>query len=254
MIIYFTGTGNSKYVADRLGDKLGDEVISLNDILKNDKPRSFTSEKPYVIVGPIYAWRIAPVVNDFIKEAEFNGNKKVYVVATMGSQTGKADKYMGETMAGKDVEYMGFTGIAMVDNYVNFGKMADADTTKAKIAAATPNIDFVADLIKAGRQIADSKDNKGGLSGIKSGFINNMFTKHLNDPGLKVLDDCIGCGKCEQICPVNNITMTGGKPVFGKNCLTCYGCLHHCPKAAIDVKGKVKKNGQYVCPEYVKEN
>ena len=26
MIIYFTGTGNSKYIADMLGDKLEDEI------------------------------------------------------------------------------------------------------------------------------------------------------------------------------------------------------------------------------------
>ena len=56
MVLYFTGTGNSKYVADFLADKLQDEAVSLNDMLKNNLPRETESEKPFVWVAPIYAF------------------------------------------------------------------------------------------------------------------------------------------------------------------------------------------------------
>lgn len=31
MILYFSGTGNSKYVAKRIADALGDALVNLND-------------------------------------------------------------------------------------------------------------------------------------------------------------------------------------------------------------------------------
>ena len=34
MILYFSGTGNSKYVAKRIADALGDALVNLNDRIK----------------------------------------------------------------------------------------------------------------------------------------------------------------------------------------------------------------------------
>ena len=39
MILYFTGTGNSKFVADYLADKLEDTTVSINKYLKNYLPQ-----------------------------------------------------------------------------------------------------------------------------------------------------------------------------------------------------------------------
>ena len=35
MILYFSGTGNSKYVAKRIADALGDALVNLNDRIKS---------------------------------------------------------------------------------------------------------------------------------------------------------------------------------------------------------------------------
>ena len=48
MILYFTGTGNSKFVADYLAEKLNDETLSLNNIIKAGGSLVCESEKPYV--------------------------------------------------------------------------------------------------------------------------------------------------------------------------------------------------------------
>ena len=34
MIFYFTGTGNSRYIAERIAEITSDEVISINGIIK----------------------------------------------------------------------------------------------------------------------------------------------------------------------------------------------------------------------------
>ena len=46
--------------------------------------------------------------------------------------------------------------------------------------------------------------------------------------------------------------MENGKPIFKNSCVSCYGCIHRCPVEAINIKGKTKKHGRYVCPEYNK--
>lgn len=248
MIICFSGTGNSRFVADALAHRLGDEVVSLNDILRNDLPREFESEKPYVFVFPVYAWNIPPFVREFMNSATLNGCRKVYAVVTMGADSGKTDENTAEIMNARNMEFMGLRGIVMTDNYINFSPMPDAETVKATNARALLEVDEIAEQIRNGGRIV--KTDRTRLAGLKSGFINRMFTKHMSDPGFTVSEACTGCGACERFCPSRNITLTSGKPVFDDHCFCCYGCLHRCPVEAINIKGKSEKRGRFVCPEY----
>ena len=48
---------------------------------------------------------------------------------------------------------------------------------------------------------------------------------------------CVGCRKCEQICPAKAITMNNRKPaVDRKACIRCFCCQEFCPKGAMKVK------------------
>ena len=60
MVLYFTGTGNSRYVAERIAVALGDELLSMNDRIKAGDTSPVTSDERLVIVIPTYAWRIPP--------------------------------------------------------------------------------------------------------------------------------------------------------------------------------------------------
>lgn len=47
---------------------------------------------------------------------------------------------------------------------------------------------------------------------------------------------CIGCGKCEQICPAKAITLKDGIPAIRrKDCIRCFCCQEFCPKGAMQV-------------------
>ena len=66
---------------------------------------------------------------------------------------------------------------------------------------------------------------------------------------LRVEAGCIGCGLCERSCPVQEIEIRNGKPVWVKEkCVMCLGCLHRCPKFAIQYGSRTKKHGQYTNP------
>ena len=49
-----------------------------------------------------------------------------------------------------------------------------------------------------------------------------------------VKDNCIGCGKCEDLCPLNNIKLTNKKPVWSNQCTHCMACIGNCPEEAIE--------------------
>lgn len=49
-------------------------------------------------------------------------------------------------------------------------------------------------------------------------------------------DECIGCGKCGQICPASAISMKKRLPVIDrKRCIHCFCCQEFCPKGAMKV-------------------
>lgn len=250
MILYFTGTGNSKYIAMALADKLSDEVVSLNDIIKNNSEKKFTSEKPFVVVAPIYAWRLVRIVEDVIGSATFEGSKEIYFVATMGQNSGNAYKYCKKLAEAAGLKFMGFKGIVMPNNYVIDSVMADAETNDKIIANALPIVDEIAQTIVEEKEIF--KTDKTPVPFILSGPVNNMFTKYMcSAKDYVVSDECISCGKCATLCSLNNVTIGDGKkPVFGNNCINCYACVQYCPKQAINIPGKTENHGRYTCKEY----
>ena len=59
------------------------------------------------------------------------------------------------------------------------------------------------------------------------------------------LNACIGCGRCVELCPQNNVHLKNGKPVWGKNCTHCMACICYCPKEAIEYGEKSKGKPRY---------
>lgn len=249
MILCFSGTGNSKFVADALSEKLSDKIVSINDILKKNKKREFSSEKPFIIVAPIYAWQLPQIVNEFIESASFSGTDKIYFVATMGKDTGKTDKYCKKLCKKINMNFMGFTGITMPDNYVFADAMKSKEENEERIRSSLAAIENTADLILAGEKI--KRTDKSSLRGLKSGMVNKMFNQYArNDNGFVTSDKCTLCGTCVKLCPLNNIKIKNDKITFLHNCANCYSCIHHCPEQALDIQGHTENNGRYVCPDY----
>ena len=76
MILYFSGTGNSKYVAKRIADALGDALVNLNDRIKASDTSLVETGERVIIVTPTYAWRIPHVVRDWLRKTELRGAKR----------------------------------------------------------------------------------------------------------------------------------------------------------------------------------
>ncbi len=55
------------------------------------------------------------------------------------------------------------------------------------------------------------------------------------------LDDCIGCGSCAEICPVDAVSMIDERPVVDLNwCIGCGVCAVTCPAEVISLKRRLE--------------
>ena len=58
------------------------------------------------------------------------------------------------------------------------------------------------------------------------------------------LDECIGCGACADICPVDAVKMVEDKPRVDQDwCIGCGVCAIQCPADVISIKRRIENNG-----------
>ena len=70
-------------------------------------------------------------------------------------------------------------------------------------------------------------------------YPNKMLGKATTFPIYLHKDRCRKCGKCQKNCPKNAIEIIGGYPTINKaECMNCYRCIHHCPALALSLSKK----------------
>ena len=248
MIIYFSGTGNSRFAAEYLAKKLGDEVLDAGKQIKAGEKGIFSSQTPLIFAAPIYGWKLPHLFADYIRSARFSGNQKAYFVLTCGSDIGDAGKYAAKLCQEKGLTYQGVLEVVMPENYIAMFNAPDREESVRIIEWAKPVLDSGAACIAAEKPFPQPKKRIG--DGLKSGIVNNLFYKLFvkADP-FYAKENCISCGKCVTACPLNNIRLTDGRPVWGKDCTHCMACICGCPVEAIEYGKKSKGKPRYQCPK-----
>lgn len=233
MILYFSGTGNSRYVAEAVSRTTGDELVSLNKLIKAGERGNFVSQRPLVIVAPVYAWRLPRLIKDFLQSASFSGNKDVYFLLTCGDSSGAAATYAARFCQGKGLNFRGFATIVMPENYIALFKAPSEQQSQQLIAAADQRLAQIAPLIAAGKPLPEEKS--GLFGSLCSGLVNALFYRFIiKDKAFYATDKCNGCGRCVQLCPLNNIELADSKPRWQGNCTHCMACIGGCPQQAIE--------------------
>lgn len=248
MVVYFSGTGNSKYCAQWLAKRLGEETVDSFPFIRDKSPAALSSEKSWVFVSPTYAWRLPRIFEDFIRDGRFSGSRNAWFVMTCGSEIGTPNLYIQALCREKGLIFRGVLQVVMPENYIAMFNAPQEVEARQIICVARPTLDAGAACIREGR---DFPAHQASIADkMKSGPVNSLFYRiFVKDRKFRTTDACVGCGKCAQVCPLCDIRMEDGKPVWGGNCTHCMACICGCPAQAIEYGKTSLGKPRYQCPE-----
>ena len=249
MIIYFSATGNCKYVAERIADKLHTKAISLTEC---DVAIKTSSDHILGFISPTYHLGLPSIVKEFLTDIKFSGVKPPYsfFVSTYGTTSGQTGYFAGQYLHHKGLTLNAKFSIKMPDTWTpTFDLSKPEKITRINQRAETQIDEMIQHIIN--KDCGDFMKAKLPMLAVK--IYNPTYEKARETNHFKVMDACIGCGLCVKKCPIQAINLQERRPVWVKEkCVMCLGCLHRCPKFAIQYGNKTVKHGQYFHPQLKK--
>ena len=284
MIFYFSGTGNTKWVASKLAAATREDLISIAPYMRADDS-SHNLAEPFILkenerlgfVFPVHGWRVPKLVREFISKMKILRDSSdataknkakaddclknrpfAYCVCTAGDSIGLTIENLNKVISlNPSFQALGITEVSssysliMPESYIGLPFM-DVDPKEREIRKKENAAQKLAVVCE------EIFDRKEGINRLVKGPIPWFFTKVVGGFFENVLitdkrfhvekDRCVKCGICANVCPVGDIKGGHGEfPVWlhHKDCLTCFTCYHHCPHHAIEFGNQTQKKGQY---------
>lgn len=241
LIIYFSQTGNTLKVAERIRDGIAD-VTGQCDIvdLKNTDGISLTD---YDLVGlgcPVFYYQEPFNVRDFMKNLPELKGRHWFLFCSHGSIIGNTFPSMAERLEKKGITLIGYH-----DSY------ADGTLPFYPYPTLTTGHPDSVDLDEAhafGKEIAGRYQRivEGDTSlippvptvpaeWVKTADMLNLEFMEQMMPKLRIdMEKCIECHECEEGCPVVGIDVEADPPRIQEPCVYCWNCAKVCPTLAIE--------------------
>ena len=258
-IYYFSGTGNSLFVAKDIAEKTGGTLYPIASLIKRDVIRI----EPDVmgIVFPVYYGELPVIIKSFAGKLKEIEHKYIFAVCTFGGSAGYSLKLLRSIIEARGGELSATYRVHMPQN--SFSKPWENHTKlflkwKKKLGQVVSNTNnrikgefFKYNLLTPLFMLADYTVNimkpRYRKAFIKLSNASSDLTTdeliHLNDTSYSVDERCNGCGICLKVCPVRNIEMSDNKPAWLHHCENCLACYNWCPTKAI--QGGVASEGYY---------
>lgn len=254
MVFYFTGTGNSKWVADAMGNAFGERLVSITDEYKKGcKEHSYSLRKDEKIffVYPVHSWGPAALVTRFISDLRLSGYEQqpVYSICVCGDDCAYTTQLLGKALKKRGISLTAGYSVTMPNNYILMKgfNVDNPEVEQQKLQEAPARVAAIVDTIRLHKSV--NLYHKGSVPFLKSYLVYPLFINFaIGKTVFYVTDDCISCGLCERICPTGTISLKEGKPVWTDSCIQCVACIHRCPVRAIEYGKETVKKGRYRHP------
>lgn len=171
----------------------------------------------------------------YLKKQTFLGSKDVYFIFTSGGYCGISGFLAKLLFKAKHMVYHGHAEFKMPRNYVanDAYPMLQKNEIKERILNAYQQLDQVTSDILSRNNLKARHIHMFEI--IITVPFNPIWCKFkLTAKNFYVTDACVGCGKCEKLCPLNNIKLIDKKPIWNNQCTHCMACIGNCPTEAIE--------------------
>lgn len=244
MIFYFSGTGNSRWVAEQIAALTGDNA---QDIVALRQPPSLQDVGQVGLVFPIYAWGPPEPMVSFVKALP-KTEAFCFGVCTCGSEAGHAMRKLARLYP-----LQSCYSLVLPNNYI-IGAEADSETViQQKLNTARSEIEVLSREILQRKPVFRVKE--GSAAGLKSSLVNFGFNRFARSTKPFHADSsCDGCGLCAHRCPAATISLREGRPVWGTACYQCLRCLNECPRQAIQYGDSTQGKTRYTLQKHWKES
>ena len=220
MIFYLSGTGNSKWAAQKLAQFTQETLYAIPEIMDGDCNFALKTDERIGFVFPVHGWRPPKIVRTFMQKLQLRATHLeqhfCYLLCTAGNDVGLTMDYAQKDLEKVGLHVQAMFSLLMPNTYVGLPFM-DVDSRATMLRKKQEAEKALRDYAKA---IFDCKRGEVHLA----------------------------CVICKLVCPVDDIV--GGfrqKPAWKHNerCLACFACYHHCPQHAIDYGWMTRRKGQY---------
>lgn len=273
-IYYFSGTGNSLFVAKELQKRVPDsEIIPIACLLHKDVIQ--TKGKTIGIVFPCHALTIPIAVKQFIRKLDVLSADYCFAAATRYGTVFKGFETIDKLLRKKHRRLNSRFILNMCHNEAPRSEKGYSIPSKSEIlqieTAVLQQIDAISAVV-ANQSSYSKKDDtviiKSASNPISAYLIEKLvvfgmnISEHIGGVNYFYHDNkCNGCGLCEKVCLSGKIRIIDGHPVWQKDvlCYMCYACVNYCPQESVQVgdipgvKSYTQENGRYPHP-YAKAN
>ena len=258
MIFYFSGTGNTRWVASEIAKAIKEELFYIPDLIREERSEFTLHDGERIgFCFPTHGWQVPRIVREFIKRLKMNTKDHYcWALTTCGDNMGETmtilnrDLAANELLANNGVPLQADTtfSVIMPESYVclPFMKTDPEEKEQWKIENARRQLQHIIPIIKDCKRGIEELD-KGATPRLYSYVIGEYFNKRMvTDKKFTVDKDvCTRCGKCAKVCPVDNIKGAPPEWIHNGRCTSCLACYHYCPVHAINFGKITRKRDQY---------
>lgn len=249
VIFYFSGTGNTWWVADRIKKQLDAKNINADavsiDKLDAKKANWWIKTADLVFFGwPVYFSDAPEPMKRFINNLlPIKKGKHIHTFCTQAFFSGDGAWCCHKLLEQKGLIVDSTQHFIMPSNKKIYrGEAGDAKAL-AIMAACDKQVErYIEDLLLGKSRLVGKHSYALGMLQRAPFALLAKAYKRMGADKTK----CTRCGLCAQLCPSGNISMAGF-PEFADKCSHCMRCYALCPTSAITINGRslnAKKPGR----------
>lgn len=244
-IYYFSGTGNSLAIARELKDMFDENSSVVPMSVLNDKKTIKIDTDILGFVFPVYYMNVPEIVKSFVEKLVFETDPYIFAIATCNGIPGPTLFELKKCLSKKGkILSSGFV-VDMPGNAI----VTKPEVIDERLKNYKSKVSEISNYVN--NKSMNKLQGKDGLkSHIESSIIKFFGNKlYITPENVSVTKNCVGCGICAKVCPLNNIKIVNKRPQWGQKCANCLACFHWCPKKAVKGGTMLQKRDTYHHPE-----